>query len=243
MLGIVAGTSAMFSYIRSRNRAAVVCLVSLAVFVPALIVPRSGPDLTVRKIILFVSLAVLLISAVWLLVRWNEAKRLIRLRSGEGILARWTIDAARWEWFRGHSNEWDSREGVRANDADLAQTPGKAGIEIVVTHDGILIGEDFRPLERDVRITVRADWIEFYQIIPKPRGAPFHTVLRLPLELGKEGLASDVQQSYQQYYQRMHGAAASGKKQIVYVGFAMLVGLPMIAASIWFIAKVTGWVS
>lgn len=228
----------MFNYIRSRNRSAVVCLISLAVFVPALVIPRSGPDLTVRKLVLFFSLGILLISAVWLLVRWDEAKRLIRLRSGEGILARWTIDSARWEWFRGQSNEWDKRQGVRANDADLAQTPGNAGIEIVVTNDGILIGEDFRPLERDVRITVRAGWIEFHQVISKPNGSPFHMVLRLPLEPGKESIASDVQQSYQ----RTYGPAASGKKQIVYIGLAIFVGLPMITTLMWLIAKVTGWV-
>lgn len=51
--------------------------------------------------------------------------------------------------------------------ADLAQDPGNAGIEIAVTRDGILIGEDFRPLEKEVRITVRTDWMEFYQIIPE----------------------------------------------------------------------------
>ena len=230
--------SLMSKYIRSRNRAAVVCLISLAVFVPALVIPRSGPDLTIRKLILFFSLGVLLISAVWLLVRWDEANRLIRLRAGEGILARWTIDSARWEWFRGQSTEWDKRQGVRANDADLAQTPGNAGIEIVATHDGILIGEDFWPVERDVRITVRADWIEFYQIIPKPKGPALHIVLRLPLEPGKESLASDVQQSYQ----RALGPAGSGKKQIMYIGLAIFVGLPMVTAFIWLIAKVTGWV-
>ena len=228
----------MFNYIRSRNRAAAVFFISLAVFVPALVLPRSGDDLTVRKLILFTSLATLLISAVWLIIRWNEAKRLIRLRAGQGILARWTIDRARWEWFRTLSNEWDKREGVRPNNPDLAQDPGDAGIHIVLTLDGILIGEDFWPVEKNVRITVFADWIEFYQIIPKRDGQPLHIVVRLPLEAGKESLAADVQQAYQ----RAYTAARSGDRTILYMALSIFVGLPLITALIWFLAKVTEWV-
>ncbi|ROZ75653.1 hypothetical protein [Ramlibacter sp. WS9] len=227
----------MFDYIRSRNRAAVVFMISLAVFVPALVMPRSGEDLVVRKMILFLSLGAMLISGVWLIVRWDEARRLMRLRSGEGVLARWMIDPARWAWFRHHSNEWDKLENVRPNDADLAQPPGQAGIEVVVTRDGILIGEDFRPLEKDVGITVRADWIEFYQIIPKADGPPLHMVLRLPLQPGSESLAAEVQQAYQRAYH----AAKSSRHPAIYVLLFCFVGLPAVTLLIWYVAKVTGW--
>lgn len=212
-------------------------MISLAVFVPALVIPRSSEDLVVRKMILFLSLGAMLISAVWLLVRWSEARRLVRLRSGEGVLARWTIDPARWEWFRWHSNEWDKLQGVRPNDVNFAQDPGSAGIEVVVTRDGILIGEDFRPLEKDVRITVRADWIEFYQVMPKADGPPLHMVLRLPLQPGSESLAAEVQQSYQRAYQ----AAKSSRHPAVYVLLFCFVGLPAVTALIWYVAKITGW--
>jgi hypothetical protein len=228
----------MVNPVRSRNLTAVVFLTSLAVFVPALVMPRSGGDLTVRKLILFGSLALMVISAVWLLVRWDEARRLIRLRSGEGILARWTIDAARLECFRRLSHEWDQRQGVRPNDADLAQDPGINGIEVVVSRDAILIGADFWPLEKDVRITVRADWIEFHQIIPKADGQAFHTLLRLPLQPGKESLASDVLQSYQ----RVHQAAGSGRRQLLYIALLCLVDLPAVSVLTWSIARLTGWV-
>lgn len=224
--------------IRSRNRAAVVFLISLAVFVPALVIPPAAEDPSVRKMILFSTLPVMLISAVWLAVRWDEARRLIRLRSGEGILARWKIDSPRWEWFRRHSGEWDKRPGVQPNDADLAQDPGTDGIEIAVSRDGILIGTDFRPLEKDVRITVRADWIEFYQIIPKAKGPALQMVLRLPLQPGKEHLATEVVRSYQRALQ----AAKSGFNPVLLVALICFVGLPAVTALIWLIATGTGWV-
>lgn len=227
----------MFDYNRSRKRAAVALGISLAVFVPALVIPRSSEHLTERTMLLVFSFAATLISAVWLLVRWDEAKRLTRLRSGQGILARWTIDPARWEWFRYHSSLWDQREGVRANDVDFTQSPGETGIEVVVTGDGILIGGAFTPLEKDVRITVRVDWIEFYQIIPKADGAPLHTVLRLPLQPGSETQASEVQQGYQ----RAYDAAKSSRRPMIYVLLLCFVGLPLITGLIWFIGTVTGW--
>jgi hypothetical protein len=228
----------MFDHIRSRNRSAAVFMISLAVFVPALVLPRSGEDLVARKMVLFLSLGVMLISAVWLLVRWDEARRLVRLRSGVGVLARWTIDPARWEWFRHHSNEWDKLKGVRPNDAGLAQDPGKTGIEVVVARDSILIGEDFWPLEKDVRITVRADWMEFFQTIPKADGPPIHMVLRLPLQPGCESVAADIQQAYG----RAHDEAKSSRRPVICVLLFCFVGLPAITALIWYLAKITGWV-
>ena len=228
----------MFDPIRSRNRVAAVFLLALAVFVPALVLPRAADDVALRKMILFASLPVVLISGVWLLVRWNEAKRLLRLRAGEGILARWTIDPARWAWFRHHSGEWDRTAGVRPNDADLAQEPGSAGIDIVVTLDAVLVGAAFTPGEKDVRITVRADWMEFHQTIHKPGGQPLHSVLRLPLQPGKEALASEVQQAYQ----RALRSSGFGRAALIYMALGIFLGLPAITALIWLVAKLTGWV-
>lgn len=228
----------MFNYRRSRNRVAAVFLISLAVFLPALVLPRSGDDLTVRKLILTSSLGVALISGVVLLVRWDETKRLTRLRSGIGILAQWTIDRARWEWFRGQSSIWDTQQGIRPNDANLTQDPTDAGIHIVVTRDGLLIGEEFWPLERNVRFTVRADWMEFFQVIHKVKGPPLHIVLRVPIPIGKESLGAEVQQSYQHAW----SAAGPGGVNKVQLALAIFVGLPLVTALSWLVAKVTGWV-
>ena len=229
-----------FDPIRSRNRAAAISLIALAIFVPALVLPKSGGDLTGRKLILFGSMGVMLISAVWFLVRWDESRRLLRLRAGQGILARWTIDAARWEWFRGHSHEWDKADNVRPNDVDFAQSLGNnSTVDIVVTADAIRVGERFYALEKTVRITTRADWMEFHDVIPKARGTPMHLVLRLPLEPGKEHLAAVIQQGY---------ASATGqgillgRRALLLVVLVCFVGLPAVTALTFWIAKATGWV-
>jgi hypothetical protein len=230
----------MSSPIRSRNRAAALSLIALAVFVPALVLPRSGGDLTGRNLILIGSMSVMLISTVWFLVRWDESRRLLRLRAGQGILARWTIDAPRWEWFRGQSNKWDKADGARPNDIDFAQSLGSnSAVDIVVARDAILVGERFYALEKTVRITARGDWMEFHDIIPKPRGEPIHLVLRVPLEPGKEHLAAEIQQGYA----RAAGQGiVVGRRALILVALVCFVGVPAVAALAYGIAKATGWV-
>ena len=229
----------MIHPIRWRNRAAAVFLISLAVFLPALVLPRSGDDLTARKLVLFFSLGATLISAVWLYVCWDASRRLTRLRAGVGVIARWSIDRAPWDGFRRLSNEWDQRKDLRPNEVDFTQEPGPDGlIEIVVTLDAIRVGNQFHPLERNVRITPRADWMEFYDVIPKVDGSPLYTVLRLPLQSGKENLAAEIQQAYQ----RRNEPARSGVHQLVWIALIAFVGLPMVTGLFWLVAKITGWV-
>ncbi|MBL0940838.1 MAG: hypothetical protein IBJ03_18245 [Gemmatimonadaceae bacterium] len=229
-----------FDPIRSSNRAAAFALISLAVFVPALVLPRADGDLTVRKLVLFGSMGVMLISTVWYLVRRDESRRLIRLRAGQGVLAQWTIDAQHWERFRGRSSEWDRTDGVRPNDVDFAQSLGsQSAVKIVVSGDAILIGERFYALEKTVRITTRSDWMEFHNIIHKPQGSPMHLVLRVPLEPHKEHLAAEVQQAYAR---AIGPGSGFGRRALIVVALICLAGVPAVTAMIYWIAKVTGWV-
>ncbi len=230
----------MFDPIRSRNRAAALSVLALAVFLPALVLPRPDGDLTGRKLLLFGSMGVMLISAVWFLVRRDESQRLRRLREGRGILARWTIDAPRWEWFRAHSHEWDQADGVRNNDVDFAQSLGNnSAVDIVVTGDAILVGERFYPLEKTVRITARADWMEFHDVIPKAHGTPMHLVLRVPLQPGKEHVAAEIQQGYASAADQ---GVLVGRRALMLVALVCLVGVPAVAALTFWIARATGWV-
>lgn len=166
---------------RSRNRAAAVLAVSVALLVTA----RALPDASVgHGLHLALSLAGTIgapISAIWMLVSWVDGKRYRRLKAGIGVIARWNVDGRRWEEFRGQSKGWDKREGVRPNLVNLDQTPGPAGIEIVVTRDAILVGNDFTPVEMNVAIMPYPDWLDLYYVIPKPKGSPFHVNLRIPL--------------------------------------------------------------
>jgi len=183
---------------RNRNRAAVV----LAASVTALLGARAMPDASVghglHLGLMLLGLPSAPISAVWMLICWSDGKKYRRLKAGVGVIARWTVDCARWEWFCGQSQEWDKREGVRPNWVNINQPCGLAGIEIVVTGDSLLVGEHFISLEPDVTVRAYPGWMEFYFIIVKPKGPHAHVNLRIPLTLtpGGEQQAAQIVAAY-----------------------------------------------
>lgn len=137
---------------RSRNRGALLLVVSVVCQVIGFMLPDGGQQLSPQLVLALGGLMGTAVSAVWVLIRWAEARRYDRLKAGHGVIAHWTVDLGRWEWFREQSVGWDKRPGEPPNSADLSQAPGPSGIEIVVTGEAILIGEDFHPLEKNVAI-------------------------------------------------------------------------------------------
>jgi hypothetical protein len=172
---------------RSRNRAAVVLGVSVALLLAARALPDasvgSGPHLA----LMLVGMISAPISAVWMLICWSDGKKYRRLKAGVGVIARWTVDSARWEWFRGQSQGWDKREGVRANLVKLDQPCGPSGIEIVVTGDAILIGDHFISFEPNVALRAYPGWMDIHFTIVKPKGPATHINVRIPLAPGPAG--------------------------------------------------------
>lgn len=227
---------------RSRNRAALALGVALLVFVPALLLPRTPDTLALRTILLAFSFFALAVCAIWLYFQWDAARRLMRLQAGIGVLARWTVDPARWLGFRTRSEAWDRLEGVKPNMARLSQDPGHAGIDIVVSREGVLIGDDFTAVDKDARVTVRADWMEFYQRIPKPNGSPMHLVLRMPLQAGREALAAEIEQAWREQA-RVAAQSGMGRLALLWMALGLLVGLPAVTLMVWLVLRLTGWVS
>jgi len=171
----------------SRNIAAVV----LAVSVGALLGARAMPDESVGSgwhlALILVGLPGAAISAVWMLIAWNDAKIHRRLKAGVGVLARWRVDRERWEWFRGRSQEWDKRKGVGPNLVRLDQPCPPSGLEIVVTREAILVGEHFASFEPNVAFRAYPGWMDIAFTIVKPKGPAVPINLRVPLAPGPSG--------------------------------------------------------
>ncbi|MEO7412127.1 MAG: hypothetical protein ABIZ81_02125 [Opitutaceae bacterium] len=213
---------------RSRSRAALLLTASVAALLVARAMPDAGTGFTLQLVLLIGGAIGTTLSAVWLLVCWSEVKRYTRLKAGEGVIARWTVDPVRWDWFRRQSKEWDKREGVRPNLVNLDQTPGTSGIEIVVTGDCILIGENFHALDKNVAIRGQPEWMEFHQTIWKQYGPHLHVNLRIPLAPGGQHQADQIMQVYRQ----AHTAATARPRTKIYVLLGILVGLPVLTGLI-----------
>jgi hypothetical protein len=102
----------------------------------------------------------------------------------------------------------------------------------------VLVGRDFFPLEHGVRITARADWMEFFQVVPKARGTPLTMVVRVPLAPGHEASAVRIADALRQHAQ----ATGIGRRGILVLGVGLVVGVPAVAALAYAVARVTGWI-
>ncbi|HEX2860667.1 MAG TPA: hypothetical protein VHN79_03465 [Lacunisphaera sp.] len=183
---------------RSRNRAAVGLVLSVA----ALLGARALPDASVgRGLHLALMLGGMLgavIGGIWMLIAWSDGKKYRRLKAGVGVIARWMVSPVRWEEFRGQSREWDKREGVRPNLVNLDQPCGPSGLEIVVTDDSLLVGEHFISFEPNVGFRAYPGWMDIYFTIVKPKGPPTPISLRIPLapSPGGEQQAAQIVEAY-----------------------------------------------
>lgn len=159
-------------------RALIVSLVALAA---SLALPNASKGSALQIILLIVGLTGTLVGLARLLMRGSAVRRQRRPLRGQGVIARWTIDPARWERFRQESRHWDQQPDVRPNNVNLAQPAGPDGLLVIVTDNAIMIGADLHALEKDVAVRVHSDWIEFDQAIRNPHGPGWHLVLRVPL--------------------------------------------------------------
>ena len=155
---------------RSRNRAAVALAFSVALLLAARAMPDASVGRGLHLALMLVGMAGTPISAVWMLICWSDGKKYRRLKAGVGVITRWTVDRARWEWFREQSRGWDKREGVRPNLLNLDQPCGPSGLEIVVTREALLVGKHFISFEPNVALRAYPGWMEFHFTIVKPKG-------------------------------------------------------------------------
>lgn len=77
-----------------------------------------------------------------LLINFLWAVRIVgRLRRGEGVIARWTVSPETFERFR--EDEARRKDANGPNDWRLPKTTPSAGVEVIFSEDGVLVGETF----------------------------------------------------------------------------------------------------
>ena len=84
--------------IRSRNRAALGLTASVIGLIAVRAMPDAGTGFTLQLVLLIAAMIGAMFSTVWLLICWSDAKRYTRLKAGEGVIARWTVDPLRSDW-------------------------------------------------------------------------------------------------------------------------------------------------
>ena len=136
-----------------------------------------------------------LIFGVFALQAHGEARTLDRLRRGEGVLARWTVDPARWGVFLEHARQLAAAPGAHASMLALPSTPPATGYEVTVSEEAIRVAEEFAPMRRDAMVSVAGAVLEFHQLVQVGRSVAWWTY-RVPIAAGAERDAERVAAHY-----------------------------------------------
>jgi len=218
----------------------VVFVVSVSALLGARALPKESVGHGWHLVLTLVGMAGAPISGVWMLICWSDGKKYRHLKAGVGIVARWTVDPGRWEWFRGQSKEWDKRPGVGANLVKLDQPCGPSGLEIVLTGEALLVGEHFVSFEPNVAFRAYPGWLDIYFTIVKPKGPPVPINLRVPLAPApaSDGLGAQIVEAFR-------AARAAGNKpftvftktQFLLIFFGGFFGLTAVAIALAYLLK------
>ena len=150
----------------------------------------TAPGSTVTVTILSVLMLGMIVLGVIGGMEAFEAQRFGRLARGEGVIARWTIDAQAWRQRVAERRLLDAQPGVRPTSFIIDPDAPAGDVEIVVSNDAVFVGPDaMQPLfeEFGIGAHVQDSWLEFDW---DDNDSGF--VVRVPIAPGAEAVAGMV---------------------------------------------------
>ncbi|MDF1504383.1 hypothetical protein [Roseisolibacter sp. H3M3-2] len=181
---------------RTRARWAAAAAVGWAAIGAAYVLdPRDGPARGWVIAVFAIGLNVGVICTTLAVMAHGPARALDRMRRGEGVLAQWTVDPARWALFVAHARQLAAQPGARANMLALPDAPPALGYRVTVSEDAIRLEEEFEPMRRDAEARVAGAVLEFRQLVQLGKRMDWWTY-RLPIGAGAEADAGRVAAHY-----------------------------------------------
>ena len=120
-----------------------------------------------------------------------EARRFDRMARGDGVIARWHVEAEAWHQRMVERRALDhARPELRGSFHVMQGDPPPAGVDIVVSEDAVFVGpEAMHPLFKEFgnQARVQDGWLELTS-----RADDSDFVLRLPVAPGAEAEAEKV---------------------------------------------------
>lgn len=166
---------------RARNISLVVLGVGvIGVLVALWLTGRNRPG-TVEVILGVLGLKAVIVAAVLAIVfQVRIVRRYDRLRRGEGILARWRVEPARWKRFREAAVAQSQVRGALPNEWKLPTEVPADGIDVIITQDAFCVGPEFEPLSPTTTVRVDGLVLEIQQRVPQGRYTTRLAVYRMP---------------------------------------------------------------
>jgi hypothetical protein len=119
----------------------------------------------------------------------DQGRARARMERGEGVLARWTLDAALWQEF------------VRLNQGTVSVPAGgssEAGVEVVFAHDAVYVAGDYYTMDRTwgTGATLEPSASGLVHIELAQGGLDSYCPLRIPIPPGRHDESARVLQHF-----------------------------------------------
>lgn len=160
-------------------------LIAWPAFGIALLMPDTDPPSELQLALGILGLMGGVILTTLGLFTHGAARKLDRMRRGEGVLARWQIGAPRWHTFVDHCRQLAQVPGQVRNALELPAAPPPHTYEVVVSDNAIRIEGEFQPVQRHATVRTFGSVLEFYQYERVGRRVELQA-FRLPFPAGAE---------------------------------------------------------
>lgn len=132
----------------ARNLVFLIFLCGVAATAVAFILPDAGRGLTFQAVLGISGILITPIAFVFTLIKAVDTWRFDRLLRGQGIVARWRIDASSWQAFVRNEEVLDQQPDRRPNLLSYRDVPAANSVEVIVGQDALLIGGEFHAMSK-----------------------------------------------------------------------------------------------
>jgi hypothetical protein len=139
---------------------------------------------------------------IYIVLGHIESRRMQRLLEGRDVLAKWTVDASRWEAFLKLNNALNAERPERK--CVVKARSGPRGVEVVCGASSLLIGDDFHSLPASGRFKQLDDALHIdgpppcieLQLTSHGESSSKAWALRVPIGAGADEAATRVVRHY-----------------------------------------------
>ena len=118
----------------------------LAATAAAFLLPGPGVADWIRGCLFVFGSTAILFGGGSALFRHFDVRAKERLARGEKIIARWHVDAAKWQRFVEVDREWTRTRDALPNELSVSEELADGGIEVIVGSDAVQIGQSIHRL-------------------------------------------------------------------------------------------------
>jgi hypothetical protein len=213
---------------KERNIEAMIAVVAFASLAIALALPSQARNGALELALGVGGLVVGITAGVMAVVaHFRDVRPYRRMQRGEGVLARWLINATHWKIFTEHCNAITHGSNALSNSINVpAKYPGRE-IEVIISDNAVCLEDDFHTIKASAKVRRHGPVLEIFQQVQAGKTSTRPVAYRLPIP---ESADSEVERIVRHYAAANITIGKSGRR----IAFALLaLSLILLAVVLW----------